>query len=158
VDLATAFKQARAAADAGRVEPGTPEFDQLKNTIVGINNWDIEANVPGAPVTGGAWLKQQSCIYHTDFQWNPDKYIKWARLMIGADARVYEVIPDGNNFVDFSRPIAERNLPGGKNQYYSKFGGFAQATKTFFDDKLKLNGSLRLDYNTEFAPKLNPRI
>lgn len=158
VDLATAFVQARAAADAGRVEPGTPEFEALKKTIVGINNWDIGSVVTAAPATGGAWLKQQSHIYHTEFQWNLSQYIKWATVLVGADARVYEVIPDGNNFVDFSRPIAERSLPGGKNQYYSKFGGFVQATKLFFKDKLKLNGSLRLDYNTEFSPKFNPRI
>ena len=78
--------------------------------------------------------------------------------MVGADARVNEVIPDGNNFVDFSRPVSERSLPGGKNQYYSKFGGFVQATKTFFQETLKLNASLRLDHNPEFSPKLNPRV
>ena len=33
-----------------------------------------------------------------------------------------------------------------------------QATKTFFDEKLKVFGSLRLDYNPEFDPKFNPRI
>ena len=77
--------------------------------------------------------------------------------------RVYEVIPDGNNFVDFSRPMEERTQPDknggfGSNVYYKKFGGFAQVTKTFFKEKLKLFGSLRLDYNPEFDPKLNPRI
>jgi hypothetical protein len=56
---------------------------------------------------------------------------------------LYEVIPDGNNFVDFSRPIAERNAPlkdgsFGKNIHYKKFGVFSQVTKTFFDDKLKI--------------------
>lgn len=158
VPLAEAFHQARAAADAGRTEPGTPEFEALKDTIVGINNWDIAANVAGAPATGGAWLKQQSRLYHTDFQWNLNRYISWATVLVGADARVYEVIPDGNNFVDFSRPVAERNLPGGNNQYYSKFGGFVQATRTFFQEKLKLNASLRLDHNPEFSPKFNPRI
>ncbi len=112
----------------------------------------------GAPKTGGAWLKQQSRFYHTDGQWSLDKYIHWAQMLLGADARVYEVIPDGNNFVDFSRPLAERTTPGGKNQYYSKFGGFVQVTKLFFDEKLKLNGSFRLDYNTEFEVKPNPRI
>ena len=25
--------------------------------------------------------------------------------------RLYDIIPDGNNFVDFSRPIGERNKP-----------------------------------------------
>ena len=158
VPLEEAFKQARLVADAGRVEPGTPEFETLKNTIIGINNWDIETNVPGAPKTGGAWLNQQSRMYHTDGQWNLDKFIPWAKVLIGADARVYEVIPDGNNFVDFSRPIAERTSPGGSNQYYTKLGGFAQITKTFFEEKLKVNGSFRLDYNLEFDVKPNPRI
>jgi len=156
--LAEAHHQARLAADAGRVQPGRPEFEALKNTIIDINNWDIETNVSGAPKTGGAWLKQQSRFYHTDGQWSLDKYIHWAQMLLGADARVYEVIPDGNNFVDFSRPLAERTTPGGKNQYYSKFGGFVQVTKLFFDEKLKLNGSFRLDYNTEFEVKPNPRI
>ena len=30
---------------------------------------------------------------------------------------------------------------------YKKFGGFSQVTKTLFDEKLKLWGSLRNDYN-----------
>lgn len=158
VPLAEAHRQARAAADQGRVEPGTPEFEALKDTIASINNWDIGSVIAGAPATGGAWLKQQSRLYHTDGQWSLNRYISWATVLLGADARVYEVIPDGNNFVDFSRPIAERNLAGGKNQYYSKFGGFVQATKLLLNEKLKLNASLRLDYNTEFDPKLNPRV
>lgn len=158
VPLADAFHQARTAADLGRVEPGTPEFDALKKTIIGINNWDIAVNVPGAPATGGAWLKQRSNLYHTDFQWNLGDRIPWASVQFGVDGRLYEVIPDGNNFVDFSRPLAERTQPGGKNQYYGKTGAFGQLTKLFFDEKLKLSGSLRVDYNPEFDPKINPRI
>jgi len=158
-DLANAMKIARSAADASRVEPGTPEFDALKNTIRGINNWDHYKVVGGtAPATGGALLSQHSRVYHTEGQWDFSKQIKFVNLLVGLDARVYEVIPDGNNFVDFSRPIAERTLPGGNNVYYKKFGGFGQITKTLLDDKLKLFGSLRLDYNPEFDPKLNPRI
>jgi iron complex outermembrane receptor protein len=89
--------------------------------------------------------------------------VKVANVLVGADARVYELIPDGNNFVDFSRPIADRNTAladgsFGSNTYYKKFGGFVQATKTFFDDKLKLNGSLRVDDNPEFTVKFTPRL
>lgn len=158
IALPQAMQLARQTADAGRVEPGTAAFETLKNTIIGTNNWDIAVNVPGAPTTGGAWLKQQSHFYHSDVQWDLDRYVHWAKVLIGLDARLYEVLPDGNNFVDFSRPISERSLPGGKNQYYGKTGAFAQATKTFFQDKLKVNGSLRVDYNPEFDPKINPRI
>ena len=162
-DLATAMQIARSAADKGRVEPGTPAFDALKDSIIRINNWDIGSVVSGAPKTGGAWLKQQSHTYHAEGQWDLTEHVKVFNLLIGGDARIYEVIPDGNNFVDFSRPVGERNTPlpdgsFGKNVYYKKYGGFAQVTKTFFQERLKLFGSLRYDYNPEFEGKWNPRI
>jgi hypothetical protein len=69
-DLATAMGRAREVADQGRVEPGTPEFDNLKNTIRSINNWDIGSVIAGAPETGGAWLRQQSRMYHADGQYD----------------------------------------------------------------------------------------
>ncbi|HUH32347.1 MAG TPA: TonB-dependent receptor [Daejeonella sp.] len=161
--LPDALKIGRSAADAGRVEPGTPEFDALKNTIIGINNWDNGAVISGAPATGGAWLTQKSRTYHTDAQLDLTKNIRVFNLLVGADARIYEVIPDGNNFVDFSRPNADRNKPladgsFGDNVYYKKFGAFAQVTKTLLEDRLKLFASLRVDYNPEFTAKFNPRI
>ncbi len=163
-NLAAATQYARAQADASRVVPGTPTFDQLKNTIIKINNWDIKsASIPDAPVTGGAALIQKSRLYHTEAQWDLSKKVKIFDLLIGGDARIYEIIPDGNNFVDFSRPIDQRNVPlkdgsFGSNIYYKKFGAFSQLTKTFFDNKLKLFGSLRFDYNPEFDPKFTPRL
>ena len=157
-DLATAMNLARAVADKGRAEAGTAAFNDLKNTIVGINNWDIAVNVPGAPATGGAALLQKSNTYHTDIQWNLRRFITFADVLVGADYRRYEVIPDGNNFVDFSKPIDERTTPGGKNQIYTKYGGFVSATKTFFQDKLKASASVRVDNNPEFSPKVNPRL
>ncbi len=163
-NLAAATQYARQQADLGRVEPGTERFNIVKDSIIKINNWDIKSSsIPDAPVTGGAALVQKSNLYHVEGQWDLSQYVKVVNLLIGADARVYEVIPDGNNFVDFTRPIEERNrvLPDGsfgKNTYYKKFGGFAQATKTLFQDKLKLNGSLRVDDNPEFIAKLTPRF
>ena len=164
IDLSTAMKDARIAADFGRVEPGTPAFDALKDTIVKINNWDhINAGIAGAPSTGGARLLQKSRMYQTDAQWDLSNAVKFANILIGADYRLYEVIPDGNNFVDFSRPVADRNkaLPDGsfgELVKYRKYGAFIQVTKTFFEDRLKLFGSIRYDYNPEFDPKINPRI
>lgn len=165
-DLAAAMKVARQAADAGRVEPGTQAFTDLVNTIIRINNWDHPnaVNTP-APPTGGAWLLQKSRLYHTDAQWDLSNKVKFVDLLLGADFRLYEVIPDGNNFVDFSRPVADRNKPVkpgsndfGKNVYYRKYGAFVQATKTFFEERLKIFASLRFDYNPEFDPKFNPRV
>jgi outer membrane receptor protein involved in Fe transport len=163
-NLAAANKYARTVADAGRAEPGTKLFDSLINVITGINNWDIRSStIPDAPLTGGSALVQSSRLYHTEAQWDLSKYIKVFNLLIGADYRLYEIIPDGNNFVDFSRPIAERNKPlkdgsFGNNVHYNKIGFFTQVTKTFFDEKLKLFASLRFDDNTEFDPKFTPRL
>ncbi len=163
-NLAAATAYARQQADAGRVEPGTQAFENLKNTIIGINNWDIKSStIPDAPATGGAALVQKSRLYHIEGQWDLSKQAKYFGLLVGGDARMYEIIPDGNSFVDFSRPIADRGTPladgsYGKNIHYKKIGGFTQVTKTLFQEKLKLFGSVRYDYNPEFDPKLTPRV
>jgi outer membrane receptor protein involved in Fe transport len=163
-NLAAANQYARSIADASRAVPGTARFDSLKNVIRNINNWDIKSgSIPDAPVTGGAALIQKSRMYNTEAQWDLSNKIKVFNLLIGGDARIYEIIPDGNNFVDFSRSIAERNKPlkdgsFGDNVYYKKFGAFSQITKTFFKEHLKVFGSLRFDYNPEFDPKFTPRI
>ncbi len=170
-DLASAMASARQVADQGRVEPGTQAFDELKNTIIKINNWDhVNAGITGAPATGGAWLLQKSRMYQTEGQWDLSEKVKYFDLLVGADFRLYEVIPDGNNFVDFSRPVTDRTKPVevngkvadssdfGKNVYYRKYGVFAQLTKTFFKERLKVFASFRYDYNPEFDPKFNPRL
>ncbi|MFT3979948.1 MAG: TonB-dependent receptor [Ferruginibacter sp.] len=162
--LAEAMRYARTQADASRVQPGTERFNTVKDSIIKINNWDIRSSaIPDAPVTGGAALVQKSNLYHVEGQWDLTRYVQYFNLLIGGDARIYELIPDGNNFVDFSRPIADRNkaLPDGSfgdNVYYKKFGGFIQLTKTLFNDKLKLWGSLRADYNPDFNTRFTPRV
>lgn len=163
VDLATAMQAARAAADAGRAEPGTSQFDKLKNTIVNSNNWDVQsASLPNGAPNGGAAVWQFSNTYHGDFQYNISR-IKWANVLVGGDYRLFEVIPDGNTFVDLSRPLAERTVADkngsfGEKQYYRKYGVFGQITKLFFADKLKVAASARVDRNPEFSTKFNPRL
>ena len=156
--LAGAMRAARTAADAGRAQPGTLAFEALKNTITATNNWDSGANVPGAPQPGGAALTQRSTTYHAEATQALGALVPFADVLVGADVRLYAVRPDGNNFVDFDRPLTERGLPGGRDQYYRKVGGFVQATRLLLHDRLKLNASLRADYNLEFSVKLNPRV
>ena len=162
IDLASAMRSARVVADQGRYEPGTARFDSLKNIIVNSNNWDIASVTPGGAPSGGGALWQFSNTYHFDFQYSLSK-IKWANILVGADYRLYEVIPDGNTFVDFSKPLAERTVADkdgsfGDNQLYRKYGVFAQVTKLFFGDKLKVAASARVDRNPEFSTKFNPRL
>ena len=158
-NLIAATQYARTFADASRAQPGTARFDSLVNVIKGINNWDVSAKYP----TGGADLVMSSYMYNVDAQWDLSKRVKVLGLLVGADERIYQLIPDGNNFVDFRRPVAQRNTPladgtFGKKVYYEKYGAFVQATKTFLDEKLKLFASLRGDYNPYFDPKFTPRV
>lgn len=157
--LVDAIQEARSFADLGRPEAGSEAFSNLKNTIVNTNNWDHGSIYPTAPATGGAALWQRSRTYHNEVQYDFSHLTKqYVDVLAGADARVFEVIPDGNNFVDFSKPIAERATPGGKNVYYSKIGAFVQLTKRLLNDKVKLTGSVRYDKNLEFDGKFNPRL
>lgn len=164
-DLVSAHQQARLAADYGRPQPGSELFNARFNEIIHTNNWDHPSIVAGTQSTvGGAAFWQKSRTHHGEFQYDLSSAVDTAlNILFGADARIYEVIPDGNNFVDFSRPISERTIPDvngkfGSNQYYSKYGGFIQLSKELFNKKLKLIGSVRYDINPEFTGKLNPRI
>ncbi|SHG28957.1 TonB-dependent receptor [Chryseobacterium sp. OV279] len=164
VNLNDAFILARQAADKNRVIPGTAAFEQLKNTIIGINNWDsANSGIVGAPATGGAKLEQKSRFYQGEITYDFTRFVKVFSFLAGADYRLYSITPDGNNFVDFDRPVSERNIPlsdgtFGNNVIYQKYGAFVQLTKLFFQDKLKVNLALRADRNPEFDTKLNPRL
>lgn len=164
-DLNAAHQYARSIADAGRPVAGSESFELLKDKITSINNWDhpslysYVSQQDSTNTTGGAALLQKSKMYHAEFQYDLTSFFKnKVNVLVGADARTYMVIPDGNNFVDFTKPIDQRNTPGGNNVYYSKLGGFVQASKDFFQQKLKVVGSLRYDKNFDFNGKWNPRI
>ncbi|WP_080059643.1 TonB-dependent receptor [Spirosoma aerolatum] len=141
-----ALRDARSFADRGRPVPGTAAFNTLISTLRAINNWDI-----------GAALQVKSWLYHTEGQWEPTKVL-WKNfrqqtgidLLMGFDFRRYVVFPDGNYFINPTNP--------GHNLVYGKEGGFVQASRNFLDDRLKVTGSLRLDKNTYFDPRLNPRL
>lgn len=164
-DLVAAHQAARIAADAGRPEPGSEVFNARKETIININNWDHSSLYPYVSAqdptntTGGAALWQKSNMYHGEVQYDLTSVAKnYVNVLVGTDARLYSIIPDGNNFVDFSKALADRTTPGGNNVLYSKVGGFVQVSKELFDERLKLVGSLRYDKNNDFDGKWNPRL
>jgi outer membrane receptor protein involved in Fe transport len=141
-----ALQNARNEADKGRPQPHTAEFDALIKKLGDVNNWDI-----------GAALRVESWLYHLEAQaditqeWLKNIREKWGvSILTGFDFRAFEVLPDGNYFIN---PV-EAN----KNLTYTKTGGFIQITKLFFDEKLKLNASLRADKNQYFDLRWNPRI
>lgn len=157
--LLAAHQAARAFADSGRFTPGTAAFNSQVAKIKKRNDWDIyPVSKDTSNHTGGAALIQKSHFYHAEGTWNLRKYITFVDVLVGADYRLYKIQPDGNNFVDFTKPLDKRNEPGGKDVKYAKTGGFVQVAKTIFNNKLKLTGSLRYDKNDYFSGKFNPRV
>ena len=96
--VAQAHVAARAAADAGRPQPGTPAFRQSLDNVQGINNWDV-----------GAALRVRANLLHAEGQVNMAEALRrggktWlprrVDLLAGADHRTYLVLPDGNYFIN----------------------------------------------------------
>jgi outer membrane receptor protein involved in Fe transport len=137
---------ARTFADNGRPQPKTQQMDQLTGKLRAINDWNV-----------GAALRVKAAMYHAEMQ--HDLSIELLKelnskyklsVMYGMDYRQYVVVPDGNYFINPIKTSA--------NLTYYKFGGFVQATKYFFHQKIKVNVVLRVDKNQYFAAKLNPRM
>lgn len=142
-----ALTSARTQADAGRPQPGSAPFNEQVAKLRDINNWDV-----------GAALRVKSWMYHIEGQVEPTRVL-WSSfrqktgidLLAGFDYRRYVVYPDGNYFINPDRST-DHNL------IYDKTGGFVQASRSFFHDRLNLRGSLRVDKNRYFDPRVNPRI
>ncbi|QHW00588.1 TonB-dependent receptor [Spirosoma endbachense] len=141
-----ALQNARKLADFGRPQPGSEVFNNQVAKLRDINNWDI-----------GAALRVKSWMYHVEGQVEPTRVL-WSGfrqktgidLLAGFDYRQYIVYPDGNYFINPDR--TDHNL------IYDKTGGFVQASRSFFSDRLSLRGSLRVDKNRYFDPRVNPRL
>jgi outer membrane receptor protein involved in Fe transport len=152
LSVAQAHAAARAAADAGRLQPGTPEFQQKLHELAGINNWDQ-----------GAALRVQAEMLHAEAQVNIGKAVRragkgglpaWADLLVGADHRTYFIQPDGNYFI---------NPKAGEDPFstltYGKTGGFVQTgARLLPGEKLRLTATLRADKNDYFNTRFNPRL
>ncbi|PSL06399.1 iron complex outermembrane receptor protein [Cecembia rubra] len=138
-----AMNLARSLADQGRILPNTPEMAAKIEELRSINNWDI-----------GAALRVQARLFHAEYQQDISSWLLPRnfdfQVMYGLDYRTYIIVPDGNYFINPAEP--------GENLNYWKTGGFIQATKTFWQDRFKVNAVLRLDKYLYFEPRLNPRL
>ena len=125
---------ARAAADQGRLLPGTAGFQNAFNQAVGtsINK-------------GGAKFEDQTDLYHFEGQYNFTnvKVVDW---IVGASYRIYHLNSHGTIFSDTTGPI---NI--------NEVGVYTQLQKSFLNDLLKLTGSLRYDKNQNFDGRVTPR-
>src|SRR5260221_2453837 len=136
---AQSHQAARSFADDGRFQPNTPEFNSKLDELIHTNNWDK-----------GAQLILKNKLLHLEGQY--DFKTRFADILVGADARNYFILPDGNSFLN-----PDKDHPYDQLNYY-KVGGFVQGTKKVLDQKLKIVASVRLDKTEYFNPKVNPRL
>ena len=130
---------ARAAADTGRLIPGTPEFQNVFDRVT--NDADL---------TTGSRFQDNSKIYHGDANYNFSHLWNWAEVQVGGSARQYELNSFGTIYTDIDGPIT-----------YSEFGLYTQMQKSLeLSDavKLRLTGSIRYDKSELFDGFFSPRI
>ncbi|RZS99379.1 TonB-dependent receptor [Aquimarina brevivitae] len=131
-----AHQAARAQADTGRLIPGTPEFQEVFESV--INDPDF---------TTGAKFKDESQLRHVDANYNFSHLVnEFADIQVGGSFREYNLRSDGSIFTDADGPIK-----------YSEIGVYAQIQKKFLDERLKFTGSVRYDKSQLFDGNYSPR-
>ncbi|WP_019037102.1 TonB-dependent receptor [Psychroflexus tropicus] len=130
---------ARAAADTGRLIPGTPEFQNAFNEVT--SNPDLSE---------GSQFQDNSRFYHSDANYNFGHLWDFAEVQVGGSLRVYELNSGGTIYTDTDGSIG-----------YSEFGLYTQIQKDVdISDmvKMKLTGSLRYDKSELFDGFFSPRL
>ncbi len=127
---------ARAVAETGRYEPGSPQFKEAFNEV--INDPDL---------TTGSKFQDESKIYHADVNYNFNKLIEKADIQVGGSFRQYILNSFGTIYTDEDGPIR-----------YSEVGFYAQYQQKFLDERFKLTASLRYDKSELFDGNLSPRL
>jgi hypothetical protein len=134
---AQAHYMARAAADAGRYLPGTPQFQAAFNNAI---------NTPISK--GGAKFADKSDLNHIEGQLNLTSYLNnVVDVIVGSHYRQYVLNSQGTIFADTAGKIK-----------INEYGAYLQAQKKLFGEILKLTGSVRYDKNENFKGRFTPRI
>ena len=130
---------ARAQADTGRYEPGSPEFIAAFNRSVNDPN-----------LSTGSKFQDESKYYHADANYNFSHLVDFADIQVGGSYRKYKLNSSGTIYTDYDGTID-----------YSEFGIYTQIQKSLElnnDMELKLTGSARYDKSEFFDGFVSPRI
>ncbi|GLB47949.1 TonB-dependent receptor [Neptunitalea lumnitzerae] len=137
LDYQTAHDMARQAADAGRLLPGTSEFQTAFNQV--INDPDLAT---------GAKFQDKTKLHHVDANYNFTHLTEeFAEIQVGGSYRQYKLNSMGTIFTDYDGPID-----------YSEFGAYTQIQKKLLADRLKVTASGRFDKSQLFDGFFSPRL
>ena len=130
---------ARAVAEQGRFEPGSPEFKAAFNRSINDPN-----------LLTGSKFQDASKYYHGDANYNLGHLIDVVDIQVGGSYRKYSLNSSGTIYTDLDGSID-----------YHEFGLYTQIQKEIplnDDMDLKLTGSARYDKSEFFDGFLSPRI
>ena len=136
---AQAHTIARQTAETGRLIPGTPQFEQALNKVIGDPD-----------LATGSQFRDASKYYHADANYNFTHLWDVIDIQVGGSYRQYNLNSFGTIYTDYDGVID-----------YSEYGAYTQLQKELSlggDMKVKLTGSLRYDKSEFFDGFLSPRI
>jgi len=117
--------------------PGTPEFDNLFNSII------------STPINkGGALTIDHSAMVHMEGMYDFSNLLQNWSLQLGASHRIYSINTSGSIFFDKpGEPIIQH-----------QFGAYGQLGREMLANHLKITLSGRFDKNDRFDSRLTPRF
>jgi outer membrane receptor protein involved in Fe transport len=130
------LQRALELAGGPRLQPGTPEFDAALDRFTGRNVSE-----------GGANIDLRSQVYTTEAQYDFRHLVPWLDLQAGGSFRLQNVTSDNTIFYN------DRN---GRIGYET--GLYLQAGRNFWQERLRLTGSARLDQSWLTAVQVSPRL
>lgn len=131
----TAHNMARSFADQGRPLPGSAQFKRLFDSVRNV------------PIPRGGLFLDKSQLWVGEGQYNFSNQLKFAEIIVGADAKRYILSSQGTIFIDTAGSLK-----------INEWGGYIQATKKLLNEKLTLSASGRYDKNENFSGKFTPRF
>lgn len=131
-----AHNTARGIADAGSPKAGSTQFKQI---------FDQVRSVPISK--GGGLFIEKSDLYVAEGQYNFSHLTgDVVDILVGGDFRRFVLDSEGTLFADSAGKIP-----------INQFGGYVQASRKLFDDRLNLTVSGRYDKNENFEGRFTPR-
>ncbi len=144
--IAGANAAGRTAADKGIPTVGSSEFKAVVDAV----RKDLFQRNPQ-----GAGFVDKSTMSHVETGFNFKDVIdaQLLDLLVGANYRLYNLYSEGTVLNE------DPDKTGTLNHIkVVEYGAFAQVSKRFLSDKLKLSGSLRYDKGQNFDGQVSPRI
>jgi len=133
-DPTNAANIARSQADVGRPVAGSTQFKSLFD------------QVRKKPIPQGGMFLDRTDLYAVEGQYHLTN-IKFADVVVGGNWRQFKLNSQGTLFADSAGPIA-----------INEFGAYAQVSKSFMNNRLKLSAAGRYDYNENFPGRFTPRF